>query len=451
MVSENQLEYKVHPLRETLYHELHARPFYPLETPKQMTHLAAHCGVPGELDQAYDHICELCRRYGVNPPQDGAVAYRQNFGDFVINWERHSEFYSLTIMHTIALNDDEPFHHNAVDLLPADWMKQLPGHVITAFHMIVDDQQLDYTPAALSRNFEGHTVMQSATYDGKAHIYTAFKLHGDGYGRIIIQNRSITDLQTGRLVRRLTDLENYRLLAFLALPVAKRITPLLLDMDQRLAAILADVADMDSTKSERELLNQITKIEAQLETCRAKTTHRLAATHAYYKLVKDRQERIDEIKVEGHLSLKEFVNRRLNPALRTCESTQKWMEDLSKRIERASDLLRTRVNLNLQEQNRSQLKAMNQRSELQFRLQETVEGLSIAAISYYAVGLLSYLLKGLPLKTWGLDKNVVLACSIPVVLTAIWMITNRIKRRLIHAPKGATVDDSETKNRKKLK
>ncbi len=107
------------------------------------------------------------------------------------------------------------------------------------------------------------------------------------------------------------------------------------------------------------------------------------------------------------------------------------MEDLSKRIERASDLMRTRVNLNLQEQNRSQLAAMNQRSKLQFRLQETVGGLSIAAISYYAIGLLSYLFNGLPLKQWGLDKSILLACSIPVVLVTIWYITRRIKHKLI--------------------
>ncbi len=100
--------------------------------------------------------------------------------------------------------------------------------------------------------------------------------------------------------------------------------------------------------------------------------------------------------------------------------------------------MRTRVNLNLQEQNRSQLTAMNRRSKLQFRLQETVEGLSIAAISYYAIGLLSYLFSGLPLKQWGVDKSVLLASSIPIVLVTIWFITRRIKRKLIK-----TQDDHE--------
>ncbi|MDA3903022.1 MAG: DUF3422 domain-containing protein [Desulfuromusa sp.] len=426
----SRIEYRLHPLRDTLYNELHIRPFHSLESPQQITHLAACCTSPEDLKKSYDLLCELCKRYGINPPQNDAVTYHQNFGDFIINWERHVEFYSLTILQP-APSIGEPFQHTAVDLLPSDWMRELPGQIIAAFHIIIDDQQLDYDTHSLVRSFEGHSVMRGSTYAGKANIYTAFKLHGDGYGRFIINNLGMSELQTGRLSRRLMDLETYRLLSLLSLPIAKRIAPQLLNMDNLLAEILTAVADLDTASSERQLLGKLTTIEAQLETYRAETTHRFSATRAYHQLVKDRLERINEEKIEEHLSIGEFINRRLNPALRTSESIQKWMEDLSKRIERASDLMRTRVNLNLQEQNRSQLSAMNQRSKLQFRLQETVEGLSIAAISYYAIGLLSYLFNGLPLQQWGLDKNVLLAGSIPVVLTTIWLVTRRIKNKLI--------------------
>jgi uncharacterized membrane-anchored protein len=326
---------------------------------------------------------------------------------------------------------EEAFAYTAIDLLPADWLRQLPGQMIAAFHLIIDDQQLDYTQGSLTRCFEGHAVMVSDVYEGKAQIFSAFKLHGDGHGRFIIRNKDLNNSQTGQLARRLLDLETYRLLALISLPLAKKIAPQLLDMDKKLAEILTVVTDLESTKSERDLLEKLTKVEAQLETYRAETNHRFSATKAYHQLVKDRLEGIKEEQVEGVLSAGEFISRRLNPALRTCESVQIWMEDLSKRVERASDLMRTRVNLNLQEQNRSQLTAMNRRSKLQFRLQETVEGLSIAAISYYAIGLLSYLFSGFPLEQWGIDKSVLLACSIPVVLLTIWFLTRRIKRRLI--------------------
>lgn len=426
----SRIEYQLHPLRETLYNELHIRPFHKIESPQQITHLVSCCADHDELAQSFDLLCDLCRRYEVNQPQADTVAFHQDFGDFVIHWERHVEFYSFTIMQSSALSGPA-FDFTAIDLLPADWLRQLPGQIIAAFHLIIDNQELDYSPGSLTRYFEGHSVMVSDVYEGKAQVFTAFKLHGDGHGRFIVRNSDLNSSQMGQLARRLMDLETYRLLALIALPIAKKIAPQLLKMDKQLADILTIVTDLKTTKSERELLEKLTKVEAQLETYRAETNHRFSATKAYHQLVKDRIEGIKEEHVEGYLSAGEFINRRLNPALRTCESVQTWMDDLSKRVERASDLMRTRVNLNLQEQNRSQLSAMNRRSKLQFRLQETVEGLSIAAISYYAIGLLSYLFSGLPLKQWGINKNVLLACSIPVVLTTIWFVTRRIKRRLI--------------------
>lgn len=427
--------YRIHPLRDALYNELHIRPFHNIGSPQRITHLAA-CADRSQLQRSHELICELCRRYNVNQPPDNAVAYHQNFGDFSIHWERHVEFYALTVLHPGAATA-EPFQHTAIDLLPADWVKALPGEMVSAFHLLIDDAQLNYETGALCRYFEGHKVIVSEAKKGKAHLYTAFKLHGDGYGRLIIRNFGLSDSQMGQLGRRVMELETYRLLALLSLPLAKRIAPQLVEMDQQLAEILSVVTELDSARGERDLLAKLTEIEARLESYRAETNRRFSATRAYHELVQDRLEGICEGAVNGHLSIAEFMSRRLDPALRTCESLQKWMEDLSKRIERASDLLRTRVNLNLQEQNRSLLSSMNRRSQLQFRLQETVEGLSIAAISYYLVGLIGYLLSGIPLEQWGMSKKVVLAGSIPLVVGAVWFVTHRIKHKLIKLPDQA--------------
>ena len=431
MSDNSTVEYQYHPLREALYNELHIRPFYTLEPPQLMTHLAASCAGQNELEQAFDLLCNLCRRYDVNQPQSGAVSYHENFGSFVVHWERHAEFYSLTIMQAATPDTSMPFARTAIDLLPADWLKYLPGRIIAAFHLVIDQQQMSYEHSDLTRYFEGHPLMVSSTYGGNAHVYTAFKLHGDGFSRFIINNFHLNDTQVGQLVRRITDMETYRLLAMMALPPAKKIAPQLVDMDKQLGDILTVVTNEETTSSERELLEKLTRIEAMLEAYRAETNQRFSATKAYHQLVRDRLEGISEGKVEGQLSIGEFINRRLNPAARTCESVKEWMDDLSKRIERASVLMRTRANLTLQEQNRLQLAAMNRRSKLQFRLQETVEGLSIAAVSYYAVGLLGYLMGGFPLEQWGLSKNIFLAATVPFVLTGVWFITRRIKRRLI--------------------
>ncbi|WP_303720531.1 DUF3422 family protein [Malonomonas rubra] len=428
------VEYQFHPQREALYNELHIRPFHPLSTPQQISHLAA-CAQRHELTTSYQRICELCQRYNVNQPTAEAVSFFQNFGEFAIHWERHVEFYSLTIMQPEPVTG-ESFEHPAINLLPEDWLKSLPGQMVAAFHLIIDDQQPDEQSAMLSHSFEGHKVMVSAAKEGRAQLFTAFKLHGDGYGRFMIRNSGLGDEQMGQLARRLLDMETYRLLSLISLPLAREIGLQMVDLDQQLAQILQQADQLDSSRAERELLSRLTELEAKLETYRTATNRRFSGTRAYHDLVHSRLEGMQETAVNGHISLQEFINRRLTPALRTCESLQHWMEDLSKRIERASDLLRTRVNLNLQEQNRSLLSAMNRRSQLQFRLQETVEGLSIVAISYYMVGLIGYLLGGFPLENWGLSKKVLTACAIPLVLLTVGYVTHRIKHRLIKNPLG---------------
>src|SRR6056297_613372 len=181
---------QLHPLREKLYNELHVRPFYPLKSPQQITHLAAQCEQPETLTRSYELLCELCQRYNVNPPAADALHYRQDFGNFTVGWERHVEFYTLTVMQAINPGDS-PFHHNAIGLLPDDWLAELPGQIIAAFHMVIDAGQLSYSPESLARYFEGQSYVLGSAYAGRASIYTAFKLHGDGFGRLLIHNLGI--------------------------------------------------------------------------------------------------------------------------------------------------------------------------------------------------------------------------------------------------------------------
>jgi uncharacterized membrane-anchored protein len=423
------------PLRDSLYDELHSRPFHIVTTPQQLSHLAFQA-LPPELDRAFDLLCDLCRRYSVNLPAPEAAFFQQDLGDFSVRWERHMEFYSLTFLLPRAAGN-EPFRNPVIELLPGDWMASLPGQAVAAFHLVVGGEELSVTPEALTRHFEGQWMVVSQPKGGKALLCTAFKLHTSGFGRFIIQNRGLSDYQTGRLVQRVIEIETYRLLAQLSLPLAKRIAPDLGKMDQQLVEMLGRLCRLegtDGTETKRDLLQNLFLLSARLETYRAETNYRFAATRAYHDLVITRLKNIHEEAVEGHLTVAEFMTRRLTPGLRTCEATQNRMEDLSRRIERAGDLMRTRVNLVLQEQNKSLLAAMDRRGRLQFRLQETLEGLSVAAISYYTVGLLSYVLSGLPLEKWHLDKKVVLAAIVPLVALGVWRLIRRIKHRLIKAP-----------------
>ena len=429
------LPFSSHPQRDQLYDELHARPFHPIATPQQISHLA-FTATPQELNESYVLICELCRRYGAPQPDHGGVSFLYEFGEFFLRWERHLEFYTLTVMRPAPCHE-RPFESRVLDVMPEDWLAVLPGQALAALHLVVGGEDLDVTQEELSRMFDGERLVVSRPKEGRALLCTAFKLHGDGFGRILIQNNGISEYQLGRLVQRVYEIETYRLLAQLPIPTAKRLAPELHEMDRHLADMLARLPGLDSSDAERELLERLSMLSTRLETWRAETNYRFSATRAYQDLVMSRLTNIREVEVEGHMTVAEFIARRFNPGLRTIEWAQTWMEDLSRRIERAGDMLRTRVNLGMQEQNKCLLAAMNRRSYLQLRMQETVEGLSVAAISYYLVGLIGYVLGVLPLESLHLDKKTAMALVVPMVLVSVWCTVRRIKHRLIRLPDGA--------------
>ena len=76
--------------------------------------------------------------------------------------------------------------------------------------------------------------------------------------------------------------------------------------------------------------------------------------------------------------------------MRTVASAEDRLRAMIERTRRAADLLRTRVDVERSAQNQALLERMDRRADLQLRLQHTVEGLSVVAISYYAVGLIGY-------------------------------------------------------------
>jgi uncharacterized membrane-anchored protein len=103
---------------------------------------------------------------------------------------------------------------------------------------------------------------------------------------------------------------------------------------------------------------------------------------------------IGERSVAGFTTWSAFLARRIAPVMRTCTTMEARQANLSTKLARGANLLRARVDVELQQQNRDLLQSMNRRTQLQLRLQATIEGLSVAAISYYIVGLFGYPAKG---------------------------------------------------------
>ncbi len=424
----------IHPLRNGLYDELHSRPFQVLPTPARVTHISL-LTTPEQQHQQFLHLQELHRQLGYPVPEQETGCYEQTFGSLRVRREMHMEFASYTFIN-LADSSAEPFSETGISPLPEDWLEQLPGTVIAAFHLDIQraSDSVDSDLAFVRQYFEGMRLVGSSPQEGAARVWGSFRLHSDGFGRFMVMNRDMSDSQLGRLTQRLMEIETYRLMSLLALPMARNISPALNDMDQKMAVITQSLADGEDI-DEEELLAQLTNIAARIEAFRAHSTFRFSATRAYHQLVLTRLEELREDELSGHLTITEFMTRRLTPAVKTCEAISERLEDLSRRVDRASDMMRTRVELAIQSQNQQLLSSMDRRSKIQLMMQHTVEGFSVVAISYYLIGLLKLALESAHSAGFSFNKPLVLGIAIPVTLALVFFGVRMVHHRFLKLAK----------------
>ncbi|HYE00002.1 MAG TPA: DUF3422 domain-containing protein [Alphaproteobacteria bacterium] len=416
-----------HPWRELLTNEVHARPSAALRAPLRASHLAFLTGeTAADSDRA--HLAALCRRVGAPPPSPGENHHDVDGGTFRLRWERHTEFSTYTVFRAGGFAD--PFAEPAVAALPRDWWQAIGGERLVAVHVAVEPATAPRRdPAGLLAVFGSDNYVGSEMSGGAATAWTDFRIHGDGFGRILIRDSGLAEREAGRLVQRLLEIETYRMMALLALPVAREVWPQLSGIDARLAAITARLAALqeDGAEGERGLLAELTGLAALNERIANETNYRFGASRAYHALVGRRTEELRERRIEGLQTIAEFMERRLAPAMRTCDSVGVRLEALSQRVTRASNLLRTRVDIALEEQNRDLLRSMDRRARLQMRLQEAVESVGAVAICYYLLGLVAYALKGAKAAGLHLDAELAVGAAVPMVALLVWGGMHRIR------------------------
>lgn len=415
-----------HPQRAALAGEVHARPPLPLAAPARVLHFAMMVGAAdGEAERA--HLAVLSPR-SLPPPGAKHIAIPLADGTNLI-WEKRTEFSTWTLY----LNRDpgQSLLHPATDLpLPDEWLAKLPGQLMVAVDVAVQ-ASTEPVPNAefLKRIFEGPTLVSSEIADGRATIWTDFFLGRDDVVRFILHDRGLSDAQRGRAVMRMLEIETYRMMALLALPLAQQVAPRITALERNLAELAGRMVDV-ARESEQILLREIAGLAAEIETLAVETPYRFGAARAYHALVERRIEELREARIEGLPTIGEFMERRLSPAMRTCITMAERIEGLSRRATRMANLLRTRVDVALERQNVELLDAMNRRSRLQLRLQETVEGLSVAAITYYVVGLIGYAAQALHAAGLSVDKEISIGVAIPVVAAFVWWGLRRFRKSL---------------------
>lgn len=418
-----------HPLRIALNDEAHARPPEVLAAPLRLTFLALYSDA-SQREREWAHMCALARRFGVTPPPQ-ASHYSADLGSFRMTWERHSEF--TRYMFIVAQASGEPFDVPALQAVPEDWLAELPGQLMVATHaaLLPAPPGSEDPDALASRHFAGNVLVGASIGGGSATGLTDFRIR-DGFSRLLVLDHGMTTRQAGRMMQRLFEIDTYRLMALLALPVAQALTPWLTTAERELAQITAQL--MESKEADEPvLLDRLTRLEAEIESRVSANHYRFTAATAYYELVQRRIGELREVRIQGLQTFQEFTERRLAPAMNTCRSVSARLESLSQRVARATQLLSTRVDVSRERQNQQVLASMNRRAEAQLRLQQTVEGLSAAAITYYVVGLVGYAAKGLAAAGWAVNVELAMALSIPVVALAALLGVRHVRKVVTRA------------------
>ena len=419
-----------HQLRYDLANELHARPFPSLDAPCTAVFLAIKQPANAVArDRSADraHLVDLLDRFGAaHPPPDATHFYGQ-IGRFTLKWEQHTEFVTYTVFE--ESDRGNAFDPVAFDVFPNDWLDAAPGVRLTSalFH-IAPRPPDDVVVKNLQDWFVPESLAVSRVLDDAAIIAGDFRIDPAGHMRFaIFADDDTGSRRIGRVVQRLCEIEMYKSASMLGLARVKQ-------LGARMGALEADLSSMvgamtDANVDADTTLQQLLTISAELENMIAKSTFRFGATGAYEAIVNQRIDVLREERFSGRQTFAEFMMRRFDPAMRTVKSTEARLQAMAGRAVRAAELLRTRVDVERSAQNQTLLARMDKRADLQLRLQKTVEGLSVVAISYYAVNLALYVL-GPAGKSLDLSKVTLAAVTTPVVILLVWWLVRRIRQSM---------------------
>lgn len=415
-----------HVHRRILADEVHARPPEAIEMPARTTYIAVLID-SADRERERAHLAQLCESFGVEPPNAEASHFSADLGALRLKWERHGEFSDY--MFTTPGRSPTPYGEPPIDRLPPAWLRAVPGRTVFAANGELIPPSGDPPDAAfLSAHFGANVVVGSEIGEGAGLAYTDFKIDGRGFERFLVLNRSLTARQAGRMLQRLFEIEAYRMMAMLALPIARQLAPQIAAMESALATLTEEMTQPGV--DDDALLQQLTRLAAAVQSVVAATQFRFNACRAYHDLVKTRIGELRENRLSGIQPVGEFMQRRFTPAAATCSSLARRLEGLSERVTQASSLLSTRVDIVRERQNQQLLASMNRRAELQFRLQRTVEGLSVVAIIYYLAGLVGYGAKALKALKLHVDPDIAVGTAIPLLLVLCLWVMARAHRSL---------------------
>jgi uncharacterized membrane-anchored protein len=425
-----------HPLRAELANELHARPFLRIAGPAAVAHYAIYAdgdaAVHGEL------LGALCRLTGLDAPAHGATHHTARWGsDRQLKWERHTEFSTFTFV--ASRHDDDCFSDHATRHVPPAWFQALENKQFVAVRIELVPDDADEPGRLRAGAWFDPASMVGSRVLGGAQVFSDWAIQPDGFLRFLVIDNGLRQVQGGRLLQRLCEIETYRMMALLALPAARALGGELDALQRSLSPLVRSMDEARGRDHDAALLARLTHLAARVESL-ADAGSRFSAARAYEGLVQARIQELREVHIEGMPTIAEFLERRFGPAMAMCRTAWMRHEQVAARVARAVDLLRTRVSVAQEEDTTRLLAGMNRTARSQLRLQHAVEGLSVAAISYYVLSLSGAALRSLHAAHVVADADIVEGLLILPVIVAVLFVMRR-RRQVGPTESGATVPE----------
>lgn len=414
--------------RVALNNEWHARPVANMATPFRCTHQVFERRGPSETTRA--EFAALCSQYGQGSPGVGSRQHLVQLGTALVKWEGHTEADSVTALvpgNATPLFSEPASHFAPANLKTAFGTDIVCGVQIEFLRASREDMDMDAIRAALGTN----EIFGGPIADGNAALWASFRLDAEGFSRIVIVDHTLPDGAVGRYLQRVVESESYRLQAMNALPLARQTMTSLSQLEDQLEPLMDQLSQATDDTDHENLLTQLSIMAAKIEHLAAATSYRFAAARAYSRIVEQRLKELREERVLTQPRYSMFLLRSLQPAMRTCEAAERRIEELAQRVSRAITLLNSMVDMIQTRQTNTMIEAMSRNAAIQVRLQQAVEGFSTFVMSYYALGILSYVLAGL--KEGGLltvEPKLIVGAAAPAVLLMVWMLSRWVRRKL---------------------
>ena len=428
--------------------ELHARPYIKLGNNLRTFHFA-YLIKENDENKSWNYLDKFLRKINFQKlPKEASKYWVAEGKDLIVRYECHTEFISLTLIYPNKIDSVKKkpklFEENFLKLLPIEFLKNFPGHHFLSTWIEMVPSNFYFRPIDIEEFFYHDNFAGSNVAEDGANVFMSFKSDTtnfleSGFRRVFIQNKNLRTRRTGRLLQRIVELETYQVLSLLGLPQVRQETLNLSNLEKQITDITKSVSKTAKKNLNKKSiihtdyqkdLNELSYVVAKIEEIDSSTNYRLSATAAYYKLVEQRIHDLREERLESFQTNYEFLSRRLQPAIRTSEAFARRLESLATRAQRADNLVRTQIEMGVQIQNKNLLESMELRARAQLRLQETVESLSIVAITYYIVGLLSTLVDPINFGKLIMSKTTFLALCVPIILILVWYIAKMVRKKI---------------------